>query len=130
MTFFLLLYLWPWRWELMNDWMAPERLDTAVTRVAKPCRWTSFRFSSIWIRLCSSSIISRCLFSFFSSQLLRALASTDALRIMLEPMFLTFLRFDDSDPLFSSWSLCSDPDDSVFSTIKQSSNIESHKCSC
>jgi len=101
----------------MSDWIAPERLVTAATRVAMPCRWTSLRASSIWSRLCSSSISSRCRFSFFSSQFLRALASTDALRIMLEPRFLTFLRFD-SDPSSASSSLCSVPDDSDLSTIK------------
>lgn len=113
-------HLCPWRSE-MSDWIVPERLVTAATRLAMPCRLTSFRRSSISSRRRSKSNNSRCLFSFFSSQLLRALANTEALRIMLDPRFRVFLLLDSE-----SWSSSveySVPEESDLSTDKQTHQV-------
>lgn len=114
-------HLWPWRSE-MSDWIVPERLVTAATRFTMPCRLTSFRCSSIWSRRRSNSNNSRCRFSFFSSQVRRARARTDALRIMLDPRFRVFLRLDSE-----SWSSSveySELEESDLSTDKQKHQIK------
>ena len=110
----------------MSDWIAPERLVMAATKLVIPWLFTSFCFSSIWSLRCSSSITSWCLFSFFSSQSRNVWANTDVLRIMVEPMLLllTFLRFE----LESCISLDSVLDESDFSRIKRYfQNDQEHK---
>ena len=112
----------------MSDWIAPERLVMAATRLAIPWWFTSFCFSSIWSLRCSISIASWCRFSFFSSQSLKVLAKTEALRFMLEPMLLlTFLRFE-LEPCISLESVS---DESDLSRIKQCiENGHKHKTMC
>ena len=110
----------------MSDWIAPERLVMAATRLVIPWLFTSFRFSSIWSLRCSTPITSWCLFSFFSSQSRNVwtIPMRYALWSNQLMLLLTFLRFE----LESCISLDSVLDESDFSRIKRYfQNDQEHK---